>query len=215
VNLSLAYDDTIDGWSRALDLRDRETEGHSRRVTELTLELARRIGVPEDELVHIRRGAGLHDIGKMGIPDAILLKPGQLTAQEWETMRMHPILAFDLLNPIEFLRPALEIPYCHHEKWDGSGYPRGLQGDQIPLSARIFAVIDVWDALTHDRPYRKAWSRDAALAYIREQSGKHFDPRVAELFIAMLEDHHLGDWPTSQDAGPFQARWMDRSIEKA
>jgi HD-GYP domain-containing protein (c-di-GMP phosphodiesterase class II) len=184
--LAQAYEDTIDGWSRALDLRDRETEGHSQRVTDLTLELARRMDIPEDQLAHIRRGAKLHDIGKMGIPDTILLKPDQLTQDEWKIMRRHPILAADLLYPIEFLAPALEIPFGHHEKWDGMGYPQGLRGEEIPLAARIFAVIDVWDAITHDRPYRPAWTKLKALEHIREQAGKHFDPRVVEEFLAML-----------------------------
>ncbi len=186
--LTKAYEDTIDGWSRALDLRDKETEGHSERVTDLTMELARRMNVPEEQLVHIRRGAKLHDIGKMGIPDRILLKPGKLTPEEWEIMRRHPIFAADLLYPIEFLAPALEIPFGHHEKWDGSGYPQGLKGEEIMLSARIFAVIDVWDALTHDRPYRFAWSETDALRYIREQAGKHFDARVVQEFMAMAQE---------------------------
>ncbi len=185
--LTEAYDATIEGWSRALDMRDKDTEGHSQRVTELTLRLAWSLGVPEEELAHIRRGAQLHDIGKMGIPDAILLKPAPLTKDEWQIMRQHPQLALDFLSPIEFLRPALEIPYCHHERWDGSGYPRGLKGEEIPLSARIFAVVDVWDALTSDRPYRPAWSKEKALAYIRAQAGSHLDPRVVEHFLAALE----------------------------
>ena len=182
--LTQAYEDTIDGWSRALDLRDKETEGHSQRVTDLTLDLARRMGIPEDQLIHIRRGAKLHDIGKMGIPDYILLKPGKLSEDEWKIMRQHPTFAADLLYSIDFLTPALEIPFCHHEKWDGTGYPQGLKGNEIPLAARIFAVIDVWDALIHNRPYRPAWTFQDALAYIREQSGKHFDPMVVEKFLA-------------------------------
>jgi PAS domain S-box-containing protein len=184
--LTKAYEDTIDGWSRALDLRDEETEGHSQRVTELTLELARRLAIPEEQLVHIRRGAQLHDIGKMGIPDSILLKPDTLTEEEWVHMRCHPIFARNLLAPIEFLGPALEIPYGHHEKWDGSGYPQGLKGEAIPFSARIFAVIDVWDALTHNRWYRKAWTTEKALDYIRLQSGRHFDPQVVQKFLEMI-----------------------------
>jgi HD-GYP domain-containing protein (c-di-GMP phosphodiesterase class II) len=183
--LTTAYEDTIDGWSRALDLRDRETEGHSQRVTDLTLELARRMDIQEEQMVHIRRGAKLHDIGKMGIPDYILLKPGKLSEDEWKIMRQHPKFAADLLYPIEFLGPALEIPFNHHEKWDGTGYPQGLKGEEIPLAARIFAVIDVWDALTHNRPYRPAWTIPDALAYIREQSGKHFDPKVVKKFLAL------------------------------
>ena len=156
-----AYDATIEGWSRALDYRDHETEGHSRRVTELTLRLARALGMNEEELVHVRRGALLHDIGKMGVPDRVLLKPGPLDDGEWEIMRRHPSLAREMLWPITFLRPALNIPYCHHEKWNGSGYPQCLQGEQIPLAARLFAVVDVWDALRSDRPYRKAWGPGA------------------------------------------------------
>jgi PAS domain S-box-containing protein len=189
--LTRAYEDTIDGWSRALDLRDEETEGHSQRVTDLTLELARRMDIPEDKLVHIRRGAKLHDIGKMGIPDSILLKPDRLTESEWEIMRRHPTFAANLLYPIEFLSPALDIPFSHHERWDGTGYPQRLKGEEIPLAARIFAIIDVWDALTHDRPYRLAWDKPKALEYIRNQSGKHFDPNVVEQFLALNEDHPL------------------------
>jgi putative nucleotidyltransferase with HDIG domain len=184
-DLRMAYDATIEGWSRALDLRDEVTENHTQRVAELTMKLAQDMGMNETEQVHVRRGTLLHDIGKMGVPDNILLKEGPLTEAEWAIMRMHPILAYDMLSPIDYLRPALDISYCHHEKWDGSGYPRGLKGDEIPLAARIFAVVDVFDALTSDRPYRGAWTREAALAYIREQSGKHFDPKVVEAFLKM------------------------------
>ncbi|HWQ12549.1 MAG TPA: HD domain-containing phosphohydrolase [Roseiflexaceae bacterium] len=191
VDLVRAYDATIEGWSRALDLRDHETEGHSRRVTEMTLRLARRMGLDEAALVHVRRGALLHDIGKMGIPDAILLKPGKLTAEEWAVMRMHPVYAYKLLAPIAFLRPALDIPYCHHERWDGTGYPRGLAGEAIPLAARIFAVVDVWDALSNDRPYRPAWPRERVLAHIRAESGRHFDPLVVEALVSELEAEGL------------------------
>ncbi len=184
--LSLAYDTTLEGWSRALDLRDKETEGHTQRVTEGALRLARAMGIGEVELVHVRRGGLLHDIGKMGIPDQILHKPGPLTPKEWELMRMHTVFAYQLLSPIEYLRPALDIPYSHHEKWDGSGYPRGLQEEEIPLVARIFAVVDVWDALSSNRPYRRAWVREEVLNYIREQSGKGFDPRVVATFLEIL-----------------------------
>jgi PAS domain S-box-containing protein/putative nucleotidyltransferase with HDIG domain len=186
-DLTLAYDATIEGWSHALDLRDKETEGHTQRVTELTERLARTMELSEAELVHIRRGALLHDIGKMGVPDHILLKPDKLTDEEWALMRQHPQFAFDMLAPIAYLRQALDIPYCHHEKWDGSGYPRGLKGEQIPLAARIFAVIDVYDALTSDRPYRKAWSREKTLEHIKTNSGTHFDPKVVEAFISLQQ----------------------------
>ena len=182
-----AYEATIEGWSRAMDLRDRETEGHSRRVADETEQLAKASGMGEDELLHVRRGALLHDMGKLGIPDSILHKPDQLTEEEWAMMRKHPQLAYDMLYPVEYLRPALDIPYCHHEKWDGSGYPRGLKGEDIPLVARMFAVVDVWDALTSDRPYRRAWTNENALAYIREQSGQHFDPQVVDLFFKVIE----------------------------
>jgi putative nucleotidyltransferase with HDIG domain len=181
--LALAYDATIEGWSRALDLRDRETEGHTQRVTDLTLKLARKMGLSEEQLILIRRGALLHDIGKMGVPDYILLKPEELTDEEQHIMRQHPQLAYDMLEPIAYLRDALNIPYCHHEKWDGTGYPNGLSGTQIPLEARLFTIVDVWDAITTDRPYRKSWPKKKALKYIREQSGKDFDPKMVEIFL--------------------------------
>ena len=184
--LTLAYDSTIEGWSRALDLRDKETEGHSRRVTDLTLRLARALRLPESELVHVRRGALLHDIGKLGVPDAILLKPGTLDDEEWRIMRRHAELGRDLLAPIPHLRPALDIPYCHHEKWDGTGYPRGLRGEEIPLAARIFSVADVFDAAISDRPYRRGLPIADAVEYIASQSGRHFDPRVVEAFLATV-----------------------------
>ena len=184
--LSQAYDATIEGWSRALDLRDKETEGHSQRVTDLTLRLADAFGFGPEELVHIRRGALLHDIGKMGIPDAILLKPGPLTGDERALMQRHPDYARAMLSPIEFLRPALEIPYGHHEKWDGTGYPRGLAGRAIPLPARLFAVVDVWDALRSDRPYRSAWSREQTRDHIASLSGTHFDPEVVRVFLDIV-----------------------------
>ncbi|NOH02077.1 MAG: GAF domain-containing protein [Chloroflexi bacterium] len=184
--LSLAYDTTLEGWGKALELRDKETQGHTRRVTNLTVELARQMGIPEAELIHIRRGTLLHDIGKMGVPDSILHKPGPLTEGERIEMQKHPQYAYDLLSPIPYLRPALDIAYCHHEWWDGSGYPRGLKGEEIPLSARIFAVVDVWDALLSDRPYRKAWDEEEVVKYINDLSGKQFDPRVVETFQKML-----------------------------
>ena len=188
VQLLEAYDATIAGWSHALDLRDKETEGHSQRVTDLAETLARMEGISESDLVYMRRGALLHDIGKLGVPDSILLKPDKLTDEEWAIMRKHPQYAHDMINPIEYLRPSLDIPYCHHEKWDGTGYPRGLKGEEIPLTARIFAVTDVWDALISDRPYRPAWDEQKALEYIREQSGKHFDPHVVELFNQLMSE---------------------------
>ena len=185
IQLRMAYDATIEGWSRAMDLRDRETEGHTQRVSDLAVDLGRLFALPEESLLHLRRGALLHDMGKMGVPDAVLQKPGPLTDDEWVAMKRHPTLAYEMLAPIQYLQPALEIPYCHHEKWDGSGYPRGLKGEQIPLAARIFAVIDVYDALTSDRPYRKAWSQEKTREHIRSQSGTHFDPHVAETFLNM------------------------------
>ncbi|MEW5829818.1 MAG: HD domain-containing phosphohydrolase, partial [Chloroflexota bacterium] len=188
LELSLAYDATIEGWSYALDLRDKETEGHTQRVTEKTVELARAFGLGNRELLHLRRGALLHDIGKMGVPDSILLKPGALTEEEWVVMKMHPTFARQMLERIQYLKPALDIPYCHHEKWDGSGYPRGLSGKQIPLPARIFAVVDVWDALGSDRPYRPAWPRSEVLKHIKAGSGSHFDPEVVEMFLNLEQN---------------------------
>lgn len=188
IELSLAYETTLEGWSAALDLRDKETEGHTQRVADLTLKLAEAMGISEKERMHIRRGGLLHDIGKMGIPDRILLKPDVLTGEEWEIMRQHPVYAYNLLSKIEHLRPALDIPYCHHERWDGSGYPRGLKEEAIPLSARIFAVADVWDALCSDRPYRPAWSPEQALNYIKALSGVHFDPKVVEVFLRVIQE---------------------------
>jgi PAS domain S-box-containing protein/putative nucleotidyltransferase with HDIG domain len=181
--LTQAYDATIEGWSYALDLRDKETEGHTLRVTEVTLKLGKKFGLSDRELTYARWGALLHDIGKMGIPDAILLKPGKLSDDEWVVMKMHPTFARKMLARVNYLKSAIDIPYCHHEKWDGSGYPRGLQGEQIPLPARIFAVADVWDALTSDRPYRPAWSKKDALAYIKNAAGSHLDPRVVKVFL--------------------------------
>ncbi len=185
--LALAYDATLEGWVHALDLRDKETEGHTRRVTDMTVRLARHMGQDEAALTEIRRGALLHDIGKIGVPDYILLKPGPLTDDEWVVMRKHPIYAHEMLSGIRYLSRALDIPYCHHEKWDGTGYPRGLKGEQIPLAARIFAVVDVWDALSSDRPYRKAWSRERVRDYIRSLSGTHSDPQVVVAFLELDE----------------------------
>lgn len=186
--LALAYDNTLAGWARALELRDELTEGHTRRVTDLTIKLARALHIPENEIVHIRRGALLHDIGKMGIPDSILHKPGPFTAQERTIMQQHTQYARDMLTSISFLKPALDIPYCHHEHWDGAGYPRGLKGEEIPLAARIFSIVDVWDALTSDRPYRQAWSKEKTYEYILERSGKQFDPQIIDVFFPLVMD---------------------------
>lgn len=185
--LAEAYDTTLEGWARALELRDKETEGHSRRVTKATLLIARKLDLLEEDIEHIRRGAILHDIGKMSIPDEILRKPGKLTDEERLIIQKHPQTAFDLLSPIPFLKKALEIPYSHHEKWDGTGYPQGLKRRDIPLSARIFAVADVWDALSSDRPYNQAWPREKIISYFIEQSGKHFDPYIVNLFLGLVE----------------------------
>lgn len=188
LDLNLAYDATIEGWSRAMDLRDHETEGHTLRVTDLTLKLARAMRVSDSRLMAYRRGALLHDIGKMGVPDSILLKEGPLTEEEWIIMRKHPQLAREMLSPITYLKDSLDIPYAHHERWDGTGYPHGLVGESIPLAARIFAIVDVWDALTNDRTYRKKWGKKKARQYIKEQSGKHFDPQVVEVFLQVIEN---------------------------
>ena len=184
--LKQAYDATIEGWAQALELRDMETEGHSRRVVKIAMDLAQILGIGDEQLVHFRRGALLHDIGKMGIPDAILQKPGKLTEEEWGIMRKHPIYAYKWLSSIEYLRPALEIPHYHHERWDGTGYPDGLKGERIPFAARIFAIVDVWDALRSERPYRKAWSKEKTMAHIQVESGKHFDPQVVETFLEYI-----------------------------
>jgi len=181
------YDATLEGWSRALDLRDKGTEGHSLRVKELTVRVARQMGFSENALVHIGRGAFLHDIGKMGIPDCVLLKPGPLNAEERAIMNRHPDYAHALLSPIEYLRPAIAIPYAHHEKWDGSGYPRGLKGAEIPLEVRLFSVVDVWDALCSDRPYHTAWPREKVAEHIRALSGTQFDPAIVKEFLALVE----------------------------
>jgi PAS domain S-box-containing protein len=185
--LEEAYEATLNGWSRALELRDRETEGHSRRVMEMTLRLARGVGIPQEDLSYIHWGVLLHDIGKLGVLDEILRKPGPLSDAEWVEMRRHPDYAYDMLRPINYLRLALDIPYCHHEKWDGTGYPRHLKGEEIPLAARVFAIVDVWDALSHDRPYRKGLPQEEVIAYIRENAGKHFDPRLVDVFLSLVE----------------------------
>ncbi len=183
VELALAYETTLEGWSRAIDMRDHETEGHNQRVARITLDLARLAGLPDTDLIHVRRGALLHDIGKIGVPDAVLLKPGPLTDDEWKVMRQHPTLAMKLLAPIPYLRASMDIPYCHHERWDGKGYPTGLSGAQIPLTARLFAIADVWDALTSARPYRGALAADEALDIIRGGRGTQFDPDLTDLFL--------------------------------
>jgi len=185
--LGLAYDATIEGWARALEMRDSEMEGHSRRVVDLTIDLARNMGISDIEMPNIYRGALLHDIGKMGVPDSILQKPGALTDDEWKIMRMHPVYAYEWLSPIEYLRPALDIPYCHHEKWDGTGYPRGLKGEKIPVAARIFSIVDYWEALSSKRPYKEAWSEKKVLAYIEDESGKSFDPKIVEIFLKIFK----------------------------
>jgi HD-GYP domain-containing protein (c-di-GMP phosphodiesterase class II) len=187
-NIRQAYESTLEGWSRALEIRDRETQGHTQRVTQMTMRMARLMNFTEEQLCHIRRGALLHDIGKLGIPDEILHKPGPLTEQELNIMRTHTQIAHNLLSPIEYLKPALNIPSYHHEKWDGTGYPHKLKGEGIPLEARIFAIIDVYDAISHDRPYRKAWPKQKAIEYILAESGKHFDPNVVEIFIKEIQN---------------------------
>ena len=187
-DLQEAYDRTIEGWVKALDLRDRETEGHTQRVTEITVKLARKLNCTDDELVHIRRGALLHDMGKMGIPDEILQKPGPLTDDEWVVMRRHPQYAYQMLSPIKYLSQALIIPYYHHERWDGSGYPHKLKGKDIPLHARFFAVVDVWDALQSDRPYRKGLPSREIVEYLQKEAGRLFDPEIVDIFIPLITE---------------------------
>ena len=186
-----AYDLTLEGWAKALELRDKETEGHSRRVNDLTLELAQKLGVSDGDLIHIRRGVLLHDIGKLGVPDQVLKKPGPLSEEDWVGMKKHTQYAYDLIYPISYLRPAIDIPYSHHEHWDGSGYPLGLKGEQIPLPARIFAIVDVYDALYSDRPYRRAWLQPAVISYLNEQSGKLFDPKIVDAFMQLLKENGI------------------------
>ena len=187
-DLQEAYDRTIEGWVLALDLRDRETEGHTKRVTEMTVRLARVLGCSDEEIVHVRRGALLHDIGKMGIPDEILQKPGPLTDDEWVKMRKHPQYAYQMLAPISYLKQALIIPYYHHERWDGSGYPHKLSGEEIPLFARFFAVVDVWDALSSDRPYRKGMPPREVIDYLQKESGRLFDPDIVKKFLPLITE---------------------------
>lgn len=203
------YEQTIRGWVVVMDQRHKETRHHTERVSRMTVSFARRAGVAERDLPTIERGAILHDLGKIGIPDSILIKPGKLSEEEWQVMRTHPVVAREILEQIDFLRPSIDIPWCHHEKWDGSGYPRGLSGDAIPLGARLFAIVDVWDALIHDRVYKKAWPEHQVLAHIRQQAGKHFDPQLAEVFIRdyrrILRDAGVDDLngttPCDEDSG--------------
>jgi HD-GYP domain-containing protein (c-di-GMP phosphodiesterase class II) len=183
IELELAYDSTIEAWTHALDLRDKESAGHTQHVTEMTVRMAKVFGLSADQIAQMQRGALLHDIGKLGIPDLVLHKTSSLSGEEWVLIRRHPQIAYDMLSPIAFLFPALDIPHYHHEKWDGTGYVYGFKGEQIPFAARIFAVVDVYDSLTSDRPYRKAWSKEKALEYIQEQAGKHFDPKVVQVFL--------------------------------
>jgi response regulator RpfG family c-di-GMP phosphodiesterase len=211
LELAAAYEATLEGWAGALDLRDHGTQGHSRRVTDLTVRLARRMGISEADCVQIRRGALLHDIGKMGIPDSILLKPSSLSPEEWDMMRRHPAYARELLAPIEYLRPALDIPYCHHEKWDGTGYPRGLKGEAIPLAARIFAVVDVWDAIRSDRPYRPACPDQQAREHLATLAGVHLDPEVTTVFLELLASLDVVERP-GEDEAASEARRTCRTI---
>jgi HD-GYP domain-containing protein (c-di-GMP phosphodiesterase class II) len=183
-----AYDATIEGWAHALEIRDKETEGHSRRVVKYTIDVAKAFGMTKEQMVHVWRGVLLHDIGKMGVPDHILHKPGPLDEEEWAVMRQHPVFAYEMLQSIDYLKPALTIPHYHHERWDGSGYPEGLKGDDIPLEARIFAVVDAYDALTSDRPYRDAWPEEKAQKYLQEQAGKEFDPEVVRVLLEILSN---------------------------
>lgn len=202
VELTRAYEETLESLVRALDLRDHETEGHSRRVTEMTMRIARRLGMSGLDLVHLRRGALLHDIGKIGIPDSILLKPGPLTAEEWIIMRQHPVYAYELLSSISYLNRALDIPYCHHERWDGEGYPQGIRGEKIPIAARAFSVADVYDALRSERPYRAAWPKEKVCRHIRDQAGKQFDPRVVETLLEILEEaQRASAYPAMEPSG--------------
>jgi HD-GYP domain-containing protein (c-di-GMP phosphodiesterase class II) len=187
IERDIAYEATIEAWTRALDKRDKESAGHTQNVMEMSMRLAKEFGLGPDQIPHVQRGALLHDIGKIGIPDVVLHKTSSLSGEEWALVRRHPQIAYDILSPIAYLFPALDIPHYHHEKWDGTGYVYGLKGDQIPITARIFAVVDVYDSLTSERPYRKAWLEGKAREYIQEQSGKHFDPAVVEVFLRELQ----------------------------
>ncbi|MGB8646934.1 MAG: PAS domain S-box protein [Anaerolineae bacterium] len=192
LELALAYDATIEGWARALEMREQALRGHTQRVVEMTLRLARRLGIGAAQMIHIRRGALLHDIGKMAIPDQVLFNTGPLTPEEWTVMHQHPLYAYTMLSPISYLRPALDIPYAHHERWDGQGYPRGLQAEQIPIAARIFAVVDAWDALSSERPYRAPWTRDQIADYLQKETGHAFDPHVVSEFLKLLQSEEEG-----------------------
>ncbi len=185
--LRRTHDATLIGWVKALDLRDKETEGHSERVVRLSVHLGEAVGIAGEDLVHLRRGALLHDVGKLGVPDAVLLKAEKLTEEEWQIMRQHPVYAREWLQRIPYLRRSIDIPYCHHERWDGTGYPQGLAGEQIPWAARMFALVDMWDTIRSDRPYRKGLSMEGAIGQIRAGSGEHFDPQLAGLFLDLLE----------------------------
>ncbi len=202
-----AYDRTILGWSHVLEMRNREVKDHSRRVTDMTLHLARYMGIPEADIIHIRRGALLHDIGKMAIADSVILKEGDLSEEERALIRRHPLFGFEMVSEIEFLRPAMDILLCHHEKWDGSGYPFGLSGEEIPLYARIFAIVDVWDAFTSDdRAYRKADPPEVAADYLRSQAGEHFDPAIVDTFLKMLVDQGVIDLKSEEESDPGESR---------
>jgi GAF domain-containing protein len=191
--LNLAYDATMEGWPRVLEARGIESEGHARRVAEMAVRTGRAAGLSDHELIHLRRGALLHDIGMLVVPESIVFKPGPLSAEDRATLQQHPERGFDILAPIQHLRPALDVPFCHHEHWDGTGYPRGLKGEQIPIAARLFAVVDVWDALCSDRPYRRAWPEARAREYLREHAGTHFDPQAINLFFQSLNGSQ-GNW---------------------
>lgn len=203
-----AYDQTIAGWARALELRDEETKGHSERVTTWTVDLSLAIGIQGTEIENIRRGALLHDIGKMGIPDSVLLKPGPLDPDERTQMEQHPSFAYEMLSPVEYLKSSIPIPYCHHERWDGAGYPRGLAGEAIPYPARLFSVVDVFDALTSNRPYRKAWDIDRALGHLRSGAGTHFDPKVVMEFTKLVKAGGLTKPTQQQDKGLVAPWWV-------
>ena len=186
IEMENACYEMMSAWVQAVEIRDQYTADHTQRTTDLTLQIAVRMGIPDEMLIHVTRGALLHDIGKLAIPDNILQKPGALTEKEWKLMRRHPLFAYQILEPVKYLRPAIDIPYCHHERWDGSGYPRGLRAENIPLPARIFSVVDVWDALTSDRPYRKAWTEEDTLSYIEDKAGEEFDPDVVNEFLEIM-----------------------------